>query len=183
MTPCGFNPRRFGLFARAQFNWTVRLILATFCLTSIGASVLAQSPAVNTVAPDFTLSAAMGTPPQMFGTRDGQPFALRNNSRYRCPYCLKQTHGLTESASTLAMADQHVRDFFSAQPQLPRNAVLVIDPDYPATGLYGLGRNTPNRVTYPAIFIPNKYGMVISERISHTYGDRLSGVHLSAQDQ
>ena len=62
--------------------------------------------------------------------------------------------------------------------------VLVTDPDYSVTNLYGLRWDAPNETAYPSTFIVDKKGMIAFEKISHTHGDRTSAQdaldHLSA---
>ena len=80
--------------------------------------------------------------------------------------------------------DQHANDFLAKQPELPSNVILVTDPDYTVTNLYGLRWDAPNETAYPSTFILDKKGMIVFEKISHTHGDRISAQdaldHLSA---
>ena len=73
-----------------------------------------------------------------------------------------------------AHLDQRAKEFLATEAQLPTNVVLVVDPDYVATNLYGLRWNAPHETAYPSTFILNKKGKVIFEKISHSHGDRLS---------
>jgi len=80
--------------------------------------------------------------------------------------------------------NRHADDFLAKQPELPSNVVLVTDPDYTVTNLYGLRWDAPNETAYPSTFILDKKGIVVFETISHTHGDRMSAQdaldHLSA---
>jgi len=64
--------------------------------------------------------------------------------------------------------------------------VLLTDPDYKVTNLYGLRWDAPHETAYPSTFILDKKGMVVFEKISHSHGDRLSAQdaldHLSTKD-
>jgi peroxiredoxin len=52
--------------------------------------------------------------------------------------------------------------------------VLVTDPDYTVTNLYGLRWDAPHETAYPSTFVLDKKGMIVFEKISHSHGDRLS---------
>ena len=61
-----------------------------------------------------------------------------------------------------------------SRPSLPSNIVLVTDPDYTVTNLYGLRWDAPHETAYPSTFVLDKKGMIVFEKISHSHGDRLS---------
>ncbi len=52
------------------------------------------------------------------------------------------------------------------QADLPANIVLVTEPDYKITNLYGLRWDAPQETAYPSTFILDKKGMVLFEKIS-----------------
>jgi hypothetical protein len=70
--------------------------------------------------------------------------------------------------------DQHAKDFLEKEPELPPNVVLVTDPDYKVTNLYGLRWDAPHETAYPSTFVLDGKSMVVFEKISHTHDDRLS---------
>jgi peroxiredoxin len=70
--------------------------------------------------------------------------------------------------------DQRAKEFLATESQLPANVVLVVDPDYVATNLYGLRWAAAHETAYPSTFILDKKGKVIFEKISRSHGDRLS---------
>ena len=70
--------------------------------------------------------------------------------------------------------DQHAKEFLEKQAELPANIVLVTDPDYTVTNLYGLRWDAPHETAYPSTFVINKKGKIVFEKISHSHGDRLS---------
>jgi peroxiredoxin len=80
--------------------------------------------------------------------------------------------------------DQHAKEFLAKQAQLPSNVVLVTDPDYTVTNLYGLRWDAPQETAYPSTFVLDKKGVIVFEKVSHSHGDRLSAQdaldHLSA---
>jgi peroxiredoxin len=131
--------------------------------------------------------------------RDLVLVVLRGYPGYQCPYCVKQVHDFVDHASDFAARntrvlivypgppadlDQHAKEFLEKQADLPSNIVLVIDPDYKMTNLYGLRWDAPHETAYPSTFVIDKKGMIVFEKISHTHGDRLSAQdvldHLSA---
>jgi len=175
---------------RHQRVWGSALALAGFL--SLGASALAQTPAVGAKAPDFTLSTPTGKTVTLSTEQGGNGLVLvilRGFPGYQCPYCVKQVHDFVDHASDFkakntrvllvypgppADLDQHAKEFLEKQAELPSNIVLVTDPDYKVTNLYGLRWDAPHETAYPSTFILDKTGMVIFEKISHTHGDRLS---------
>ena len=70
--------------------------------------------------------------------------------------------------------DQHAKEFLAKEANLPSNIMLVVDPDYTVTNMYGLRWNAPHETAYPSTFILDQKGMVLFEKISHSHGDRLS---------
>jgi thioredoxin-dependent peroxiredoxin len=58
--------------------------------------------------------------------------------------------------------------------RLDPSEIILADPDYKVTNLYGLRWNAPNETVYPATFILNKKRGINFEKISHSHGDRLS---------
>src|SRR5277367_1515010 len=160
--------------------------------TLFGTALIAQTPAIGAKAPDFTLSTPTGKSVQMSKEIQGHGLVLvvlRGFPGYQCPYCVKQVHDFIDHASDFAAKnmsvllvypgppadlDQHVRDFLEKQAGLPANIVLVTDPDYTVTNLYGLRWDAPHETAYPSTFVLDKKGMVVFEKISHSHGDRLS---------
>jgi peroxiredoxin Q/BCP len=178
--------------ARVRTNRTVLFVLSVIWVLSVGAPAFAKTPPVGDKAPDFTLSTPSGKAVRMSGMQQGHDLVLvvlRGFPGYQCPYCMKQVHDFVEHASGFAAKnttvllvypgppadlDQHAKEFLAKQPELPSNVVLVTDPDYTVTNLYGLRWDAPNETAYPSTFILDKNGTIVFEKISHTHGDRLS---------
>jgi peroxiredoxin len=168
----------------------------------LGVSAFAQAPAVGAKAPDFTLSTPTGKAVKLSTEQGAHGLVLvilRGFPGYQCPYCVKQVHDFVDHASGFkakntrvllvypgppAHLDQHAKEFLEKQAELPSNVVLVTDPDYRVTNLYGLHWNAPQETAYPSTFILDRTGTVVFEKVSHTHGDRLSAQdaldHLSA---
>ena len=178
--------------ARFHFSRGWGAFLAIACSLFLGGSASAQTPAVGAKAPDFTLSTPTGKTVTLSAEQSGHFFVLvilRGFPGYQCPYCVKQVHDFVDRASDFkakntrvllvypgppADLDQHAKEFLEKQAELPSNVVLVTDPDYKVTNLYGLRWNAPQETAYPSTFILDKKGMVVFEKISHSHGDRLS---------
>ena len=160
--------------------------------TLFGTALIAQTPAVGTKAPDFTLSTPTGKSVQMSKEIQGHGLVLvvlRGFPGYQCPFCVKQVHDFIDHAADFQAKntrvllvypgppgelDDHAKDFLAKQAELPANIVLVTDPDYKVTNLYGLRWDMPHETAYPSTFVLDKKGMISFEKISHSHGDRLS---------
>jgi thioredoxin-dependent peroxiredoxin len=187
---------------RIQLNRTMLFVLVAISAFLIGAPAFAQTPAVGAKAPDFTLSTPSGKAIRLSGMQQGHDMVLvvlRGFPGYQCPFCTQQVHDFLEHASGFAAKkttvllvypgppahlDQHANEFLAQQPELPSNVVLVTDPDYSVTNLYGLRWNEPDETAYPSTFILDKKGTIVFEKISHAHDDRMSAQdaldHLSA---
>jgi peroxiredoxin len=155
-------------------------------------SAFGQTPAVGVKAPDFTLSTPTGKAVTLSTEEGGRGLVLvilRGFPGYQCPYCVKQVHDFAVHASDFkaknarvllvypgppADLDQHAKEFLEKQAGLPSNVVLVTDPDYKVTNLYGLRWDAPQETAYPSTFVLDKKGMVVFEKVSHSHDDRLS---------
>lgn len=184
---------RRSLCALVALVWSVLIVVPVF----------AQAPAVGAKAPDFTLSTPSGKAVRMSSEQRGKGLVLvllRGYPGYQCPYCVRQVHDFVEHASDFAAKntrvllvypgppadlDQHAKEFLEKQADLPANVVLVTDPDYKVTNLYGLRWDAPHETAYPSTFLLDKKGFVVFEKISRSHGDRLSAQdaldHLPAQ--
>jgi peroxiredoxin len=180
----------------------VSVILILLSTLFFGALAFAETPGVGAQAPDFTLSTPTGKTVRMSKEQHGHELVLvvlRGFPGYQCPYCVRQVHDFIDHASDFAAKntrvllvypgppaalDQHAKEFLEKQAELPPNIVLVTDPDYAVTNMYGLRWDAPHETAYPSTFVLNKKGTIVFEKISHTHGDRLSAQdaldHLSA---
>ncbi len=178
--------------ARVHLSRFLGLFLAFACILSFGASAFGQTPAVGATAPDFTLSTPSGKAVTLSTERGGNDLVLvvlRGYPGYQCPYCVKQVHDFVSHASDFktknarvllvypgppASLDKHAEKFLEKQANLPSNIVLVTDPDYKVTNLYGLRWAALLETAYPSTFVLNGQGKIVFEKISHDHGDRLS---------
>ena len=152
----------------------------------------AQTPAVGSQAPDFTLRTPSGRAVRMSHLLGNGPLVLivlRGYPGYQCPFCQRQVHDFVDHAGDFAAMhasvlllypgppahlDKRAKEFLATESQLPANVVLVVDPDYAATNLYGLRWATPHETAYPSTFILDSKGEILFEKVSHSHGDRLS---------
>jgi thioredoxin-dependent peroxiredoxin len=160
--------------------------------TLFGTTLIAQTPVVGAKAPDFTLSTPTGKSVQMSKEIQGNGLVLvvlRGFPGYQCPFCVKQVHDFIDHAADFQAKntrvllvypgppgelDDHAKDFLAKQAELPANIMLVTDPDYKVTNLYGLRWDIPHETAYPSTFVLDKRGVISFEKISHSHGDRLS---------
>jgi peroxiredoxin Q/BCP len=158
----------------------------------LGTAALGQTPAAGANAPDFTLLTPTGKSVTLSAEQSGHGLVLvilRGFPGYQCPYCVKQVHDFAEHASDFkakntkvllvypgppADLDQLAKEFLEKQTELPSNVVLVTDPDYKVTNLYGLRWDAPHETAYPSTFILDGSGTVVFEKVTHGHGDRLS---------
>jgi thioredoxin-dependent peroxiredoxin len=186
--PSGRGPKAAGVHLSRAWE----SLIAITCALVLGVSALGQTPAVGAKAPDFTLSTPTGKAVTLSTEQSGDDLVLvilRGFPGYQCPYCVKQVHDFADHASDFkakntrvllvypgppADLDQHAIQFLEKQAELPSNIVLVTDPDYKVTNLYGLRWDAPHETAYPSTFVLDKKGIVTFEKISHSNGDRLS---------
>ncbi len=187
-----FRSRNVYRSTRLSLSTTACWALALICALSVGMPAFAETPAVGSKAPDFTLSTPIGKAVRMSRVERRHDLVLvilRGFPGYQCPYCVRQVHDFIDHASEFKSKntrillvypgppgnlDQHAKDFLAKQAELPANIVLVTDPDYAVTNLYGLRWDAPHETAYPSTFILNRKGIIVFEMISHTHGDRLS---------
>ena len=178
--------------ARFHSSRTWGCYLAIACSLFVGGFAFAQTPTVGAKAPDFTLSTPTGKTVTLSAEQGGRDLVLvilRGFPGYQCPYCVKQVHEFVDHASDFkakntmvllvypgppAELDQHAKEFLEKQDELPPNVVLVTDPDYKVTNLYGLRWDAPHETAYPSTFILDGSGTVVFEKVSRSHGDRLS---------
>lgn len=153
---------------------------------------MAQVPAIGAQAPVFALRTLSGRPVHMSHMLGGGPLVLivlRGYPGYQCPFCQRQVHDFILHAREFAERNAKVllvypgptenlneraKEFLATESQMPKNIVLVVDPNYAVTNLYGLRWDAPHETAYPSTFILDGSGRILFEKISHSHGDRLS---------
>jgi len=152
----------------------------------------AQAPPIGAQAPVFTLRTTSGRPvplSHLLGNGPLVPIVLRGYPGYQCPFCQRQAHDFIIHAREFAERNakilfacpgplenlnERAKVFLPIESRMPQNIVLVVDPDYAATNLYGLRWDAPHEIAYPSTFILNSRGKILYEKVSHSHGDRLS---------
>ena len=173
------------------------LLLSSFGLVSL--AVQAQTPALGSKAPDFSLATPAGDAIRLSNLANQGVVVLvvlRGFPGYQCPYCQKQVHDFVDHAPEFAAKkvkvllvypgppadlDQHAKEFLAKQANLPSNIILVTDPDYKMTEQYGLRWDAPRETAYPSTFILDRTGKVLFEKISRGHGDRTSAEDVLGQ--
>jgi peroxiredoxin Q/BCP len=191
MNAIGLAAIPFNRLVRSRIHRAARYLLALSLLLLVEVAV-AQTPSVGSKAPDFGLATPTGHSIRLSAQHSGSSLVLvvlRGFPGYQCPYCQRQVHDFIEHAADFASkkasvllvypgppADlgQRANEFLATQSKLPSNVVLVIDPDYKVTNLYGLRWDAPHETAYPSTFIVDRNGTIQFEKISHSHGDRIS---------
>jgi thioredoxin-dependent peroxiredoxin len=185
---------------RVRFSRRTKIILARFLVASIaavpilccGQEAVAEPPALGTVAPDFTLNTPDGSSVHLSKWSRGHKSALiilRGYPGYQCPYCQKQVHDFVNRAADFAKEGvpvllvypgatiglgEKANEFLAKENPLPPNIVLVTDPEFKITDLYGLRWNEPGETAYPSTFLLDKDRRILFAKISRSHGDRVS---------
>ena len=171
---------------------SIRLVALALLTALPLAAQTAATPNLGDKAPEIALTSLDGQPlklSSLLAQGDVALVFLRGYPGYQCPYCVKQVHDFVEHASDFkakntrvllvypgppADLDQHAKEFLEKQAALPSSVVLVTDPDYKVTNLYGLRWDAPHETAYPSTFILDGSGTVVFEKVTHSHGDRLS---------
>jgi len=182
---------------RLHFSNLLRLVLpGLFALAAAAAT--AQTPAIGSVAPDFSLPTPTGASVSLASeTAKGTTVLvmLRGYPGYQCPYCMRQVHDFAEHSAEFAAKgvrvlfiypgppadlDLRAKEFLAKEAALPANVQVVIDPDYKVTNLYGLRWDAPQETAFPATFILDRNRKILFEKIVHTHGDRTTAAEVLA---
>lgn len=192
MDASGSTFRRTDRLVRVLLSKGIGVVLTMVCALPASVLAFAETPAIGARAPDFTLSTPTGRVVRMSRVRRGHDLVLvvlRGYPGYQCPYCVRQVHDFIDHASDFrarntrvlliypgppAALDQRAKEFLAKEANLPSNIILITDPDYTVTNLYGLRWDAPHETVYPSTFILNTKGIIVFEKISHTHGNRLS---------
>ena len=68
------------------------------------------------------------------------------------------------------MLEAHAKEFLENK-QWPKEFLYVTDPDYRMINLYGLRWEAPKETAYPATFVLDLQGIVLSAKISRSHGE------------
>lgn len=150
----------------------------------------ARPPAVGEEAPDFELATLDEKPVKLSKLTQAGPVVLvvlRGYPGYQCPLCTKQVGEFLGQAKKFQAAGanvvlvypgpkrdlgQYAYEFIQAQPALPDQFHLVMDPDYKFTNAYRLRWDAPRETAYPSTFVIDRERKVRFAKVSKTHGGR-----------
>jgi thioredoxin-dependent peroxiredoxin len=111
---------------------------------------------------------------------------LRGFPGYQCPVCSQQVNELRKHAKEFVKLGATVVLVYPGPPEdlkkraheflkedvLPRPMMLVVDPAYKFTSLYGLRWNDEAETAYPSTFVLDTKRKVMFSKVSKSHGDR-----------
>ena len=184
-------------FSRFQFGqWFVRavvLIALASASSARAAGGFSKAPRLGEKAPAFALTAIDGRRVTLANEVARGPVVLvllRGWPGYQCPFCTRQFADFLDHARELDAArarvvwvypgpadqvQQHATAF-TASRALPRNFVVVPDPDYVFTNAYGLRWDEPQETAYPATFVVDRSSVVRFAQISIGHDQRAKAI-------
>ena len=149
----------------------------------------APPPKVGDKAPDFVLKTLDNQTVRLSDLTARNRVVLvvlRGWPGYQCPICTRQVQdyivsssGFAETKTRVVMVypgpadklEAHAKEFLENK-QWPKEFLYVTDPDYTMINLYGLRWEAPKETAYPATFVLDLQGIVLSAKISRSHGDR-----------
>jgi peroxiredoxin len=175
--------RRFALFAA--------LAAATMCVIATPARAAGNidSLKVGDTAKDFEWESLDGQKVKLSQLAADGPVVLvllRGFPGYQCPICSRQVADLRQHAADFqrlgakvvlvypgpaSELKQRAEEFLKGIA-LPEPLVLVLDPDYSFTNLYGLRWEEPRETAHPSTFVLDRNRVVKFAKISQSHGDR-----------
>jgi peroxiredoxin len=158
------------------------------CLVPLALQAAAP-PKVGDKAPDFLLQTLNNQTIRLSDLMSKSRvvlIVLRGWPGYQCPMCTRQVQDyIAEAKSFAAMKarvimvypgpadnlEAHAKEFMQNK-QWPKEYIYLTDPDYKMVNAYGLRWDAPKETAYPATFVIDRQGNVLSAKISHSHGDR-----------
>ena len=151
----------------------------------------ASTPSVGDKAPNFSLASAEGRQVKLSDLISNAPVALvvlRGFPGYQCPFCQRQVQDFVQSAKAFADAgvqvvfvypgsvadlDRKANEFLSGK-DFPKSFLMLLDPGYAFTNLYGLRWNEPRETAYPSTFLLDRSGIVFYAQTARLHSGRTS---------
>ncbi len=126
-------------------------------------------------ARDFTLTTMQGKKvslSEVTAKGDVVLIVLRGYPGYQCPFCTRQVQEFVSAADRFQKAGAEVVFIYPGPPDdlaskaaesaagktLPEHFMMLLDPGYEFTNLYGLRWDAPKETAYPSTFLLNKKG-------------------------
>jgi peroxiredoxin Q/BCP len=155
------------------------------------AGAAAEPPAMGEKAPAFTLATMQGRKMSLSdvtGKGDVVLVVLRGYPGYQCPFCTRQVQEFVAASDRFQKMGAEVVFIYPGPPddlaskaaesaagkELPEHFIMLLDPGYDFTNLYGLRWDAPKETAYPSTFLLNKKGEVYFQKISKGHGGRTS---------
>ncbi len=150
-----------------------------------------KRPQVGDQAPDFELQSIEKQSVKLSKLVQDGPvilIVLRGYPGYQCPLCTQQAGQFLSQAKKFDAAKarlvfvypgpaenlkRHAEDFVRGK-SFPKNAELVLDPDYEFTKSYGLRWDAPRETAYPSTFVIDTSRKIKFAKVSMTHGGRVS---------
>ena len=156
---------------------------------SLGA---ATPPIVGQKAPDFALQSMEGVSVQLSRLTQKSPVVLvvlRGYPGYDCPYCQRQVRDFVQKAKDFTAAGVQITfiypgppdelkmraNSFLADKDFPKSFLMLLDPGYTFTNLYGLRWDAPQETAYPSTFLIDQTGTVFFSKTVKSHSDRMGG--------
>ena len=171
-----------------QLTPILALLFAGQALAQVGEQI--KTLKVGEVAKDFEFQPLEGNKKVKLSAlaKDGPLVlvVLRGFPGYQCPVCSQQVRDFREHAKHFAELGAKVVLVYPGPPEdlkkraheflkgdvLPKPMLLVIDPAYKLTNLYGLRWNAEAETAYPSTFVLDSKRKVVFGKVSKSHGDR-----------
>lgn len=178
--------------ASRRTQWLVSFVAAALLSTYLSPAEGAESVnslKVGDTAQDFQWQSLGGEQIKLSELAADGPVVLvvlRGYPGYQCPICSRQVADLRQHAEDFQRLgakvvlvypgptedlQQRAEEFLKGAA-LPEPMVLVIDPGYSFTNLYGLRWDAPRETAYPSTFVLDPNRVVKFAKISTSHGDR-----------
>src|SRR3954447_24668227 len=169
---------------------TLRVFSFLSCLWTATAA-----PNVGEKAPDFRLSSTEGASMHLSTLITEAPVVLvvlRGFPGYQCPFCQRQLQDFVAKSEAFVKAgakvvfvypgpadklNEHAGEFLSGK-NFSSSFVMLLDPDYEFTNLYGLRWNSPRETAYPSTFVIDRQGTVMFSRVVRSHGARTTAAEV-----
>lgn len=171
------------------------LALPFVLLTSALSIAAAAPPRVGDKVVDFSLRAVDGASVRLLDlTRESTIVlvVLRGFPGYQCPFCQRQVQDFVAKAQNFTDAGVKVVFIYPGPPDklneraneslagknFPPSFVMLLDPDYKVTNLYGLRWDAPQETAYPSTFLIDRQGTVLFSKVVKSHGGRTGATEM-----
>lgn len=166
------------------------LLAITLAIAFSFSLIAATPPVVGQKAPDFALQSMEGVSVQLSQLTQKSPVVLvvlRGYPGYDCPYCQRQVRDFVQRARDFTAAGVQVTfvypgppnelkmhaNSFLADKNFPKPFLMLLDPGYTFTNLYGLRWDAPQETAYPSTFLIDQSGTIFFSKTVKSHSDRM----------